>query len=92
MRGPLFRLDQQGSPAGRLAGQQLEQPVVKTTNFHDRHVTPVAGRLRSQLGEKLSRLPPIGADLSTQHDIPRFVPQIYCQLLAMLIDSQVKHG
>jgi hypothetical protein len=85
-----FGLHEDDFPASVFV-EHFQQPIVETTNLDDGHEAALICRRFNQVVKKLHDLIPLRADLSLEYDVSFFVTQIYCQLLAMKVDSKVQH-
>ena len=89
VRRPFFRLhDDRGLTT--MFGEQFEQPVVETPDFHDGQITPVRDGQFPDFIEVRADVAPLGADLPSEDDVPRPVPSADGQLLAVPVDADVQ--
>lgn len=69
----------------------FEEPIVEAADFDDSHEAAMLSGFFSELLKKIVTSVMIGANLFFLNDISVFVSQIDCQLVLVLVDSEIQH-
>ena len=73
-----------------MLGKEFQQPVVEAADFHDAQITAAGGGQFAHLVEEATDFLPFCADLPSEDDVPRLVPNADGQLLAVLVNADVQ--
>ena len=78
MHSPFFRLHDDRGQTTRQ-GEKFEQPVDEAADFNDGQITAVRVGPFSDFIEERADFLPLVADLPSEDDVPRLVPNGVCQ-------------